>query len=74
LANYAQNFFDLGFWNETYTDGGNWQNGWTIFYWAWWIAWCPFVGMFIARVSYGRTLREYLACVLVVPTWSLLSG
>lgn len=68
FGNYIQHFFDLGFWNETYTDGGNWQNGWTIFYWAWWIAWCPFVGMFIARVSYGRTLREYLLCVLVVPT------
>jgi choline/glycine/proline betaine transport protein len=68
FGNYIQHFFDLGFWNETYTEGGNWQNGWTIFYWAWWIAWCPFVGMFIARVSYGRTLREYLACVLVVPT------
>ena len=68
FGNYIQNFFKLGFWNETYTDGGKWQNGWTIFYWAWWIAWCPFVGMFIARVSYGRTLREYLACVLVVPT------
>jgi len=69
VGNYFQHFFQLGFWNETYTDGGNWQNGWTIFYWAWWIAWCPFVGMFIARVSYGRTLREYLACVLVVPTF-----
>jgi len=68
FGNYIQNFFDLGFWSETYTEGGKWQNGWTIFYWAWWIAWCPFVGMFIARVSYGRTLRVYLACVLVVPT------
>ncbi|MEJ2155535.1 MAG: BCCT family transporter [Desulfobacteraceae bacterium] len=68
IGNYVQNFFELGFWNETYTEGGNWQNGWTIFYWAWWIAWCPFVGMFIARVSYGRTLREYLAGVLIVPT------
>ena len=68
LGNYFQNFFNLGFWNETYTDEGNWQNGWTIFYWAWWIAWSPFVGMFIARVSYGRSLREYLACVLIVPT------
>jgi choline/glycine/proline betaine transport protein len=67
-GNYIQNFFNLGFWNETYTDAGNWQNGWTIFYWAWWIAWCPFVGMFIARVSYGRSLREYLTCVLLVPT------
>ncbi len=69
IGNYVQNFFDLGFWNETYTEGGNWQNGWTIFYWAWWIAWCPFVGMFIARVSYGRSLREYLSCVLLIPTF-----
>lgn len=68
IGNYVQNFFSLGFWNETYTEAGQWQNGWTIFYWAWWIAWCPFVGMFIARVSYGRTLREYLTCVLIVPT------
>jgi choline/glycine/proline betaine transport protein len=48
LGNYIQHFFSLGFWNETYTEGGNWQNGWTIFYWAWWIAWCLFVGMFIS--------------------------
>ena len=68
FGNYIQHFFELGFWSETYTEGATWQNGWTIFYWAWWIAWCPFVGMFIARVSYGRTLREYLLCVLVVPT------
>jgi len=40
---------------------------WTVFYWAWWIAWAPFVGMFIARVSYGRTVREFITCVLIVP-------
>jgi len=43
-------------------------HGWTTFYWAWWIAWSPFVGMFIARVSLGRTVREFVICVLVVPT------
>ena len=48
LGNYIRHFFSLGFWNETCTEGGNWQNGWTIFYWAWWIAWCLFVGMFIS--------------------------
>ncbi|TCD13411.1 BCCT family transporter [Oricola cellulosilytica] len=46
----------------------NFMQGWTSFYWAWWISWSPFVGMFIARVSYGRTVREFLICVLIVPT------
>ncbi len=44
------------------------MHGWTTFYWAWWIAWSPFVGMFIARVSKGRTVREFMICVLIVPT------
>ncbi|WP_353472122.1 BCCT family transporter [Salipiger sp. H15] len=42
--------------------------GWTAFYWAWWISWSPFVGMFIARVSRGRTVREFLICVLIIPS------
>jgi BCCT family betaine/carnitine transporter len=42
--------------------------GWTVFYWAWWISWAPFVGMFIARISKGRTIREFLVAVLLVPT------
>ena len=67
LGGYLDNFFYLGFWNETYT-GGSWQNGWTVFYWGWWIAWSPFVGMFIARISKGRTIREFVAGVLLVPT------
>lgn len=46
----------------------NFMQGWTAFYWAWWISWSPFVGMFIARVSRGRTVREFITCVLVVPT------
>lgn len=45
-----------------------WLNGWTIFYWAWWISWTPFVGMFIARISKGRTIREFVAGVLVAPS------
>ncbi|WP_016853734.1 BCCT family transporter [Halomonas smyrnensis] len=45
-----------------------WFHGWTVFYWAWWISWSPFVGMFIARVSRGRTVREFLMAVLLVPT------
>ena len=42
--------------------------GWTVFYWAWWISWSPFVGMFIARVSKGRTVREFMTAVLIVPS------
>jgi BCCT family betaine/carnitine transporter len=45
----------------------DWYQTWTIFYWAWWISWSPFVGMFIARVSKGRTVRQFLAAVLVMP-------
>ena len=46
----------------------NFRQGWTAFYWAWWISWSPFVGMFIARVSRGRTVREFLVCVLLIPS------
>ncbi len=47
----------------------NFSQGWTAFYWAWWISWSPFVGMFIARVSRGRTVREFIFCVLIIPTF-----
>ena len=46
----------------------NFMQGWTSFYWAWWISWSPFVGMFIARVSRGRTIREFVFCVIIIPT------
>ncbi|MER0237828.1 BCCT family transporter [Fulvimarina sp. MAC8] len=49
-------------------DDDNFRQGWTTFYWAWWMSWSPFVGMFIARVSRGRTVREFVTCVLIVPT------
>jgi len=64
---YVQNFFELSSWTETYQQS-DWQNSWTVFYWAWWISWSPFVGMFIARISRGRTLKEFVLGVLVVPT------
>ena len=67
IGNYLNSFFALAFWNETYT-GGSWQNGWTVFYWGWWIAWSPFVGLFIARISRGRTIRQFVLGVLFVPT------
>ncbi|MDO6462086.1 BCCT family transporter [Granulosicoccaceae sp. 1_MG-2023] len=46
----------------------NFLQGWTAFYWAWWVSWSPFVGMFIARVSRGRTVREFILCVIIIPT------
>jgi choline-glycine betaine transporter len=49
-------------------DQAAWLDGWTIFYWAWWISWTPFVGMFIARISKGRTIRQFVAYVIVVPS------
>ncbi|MGY2132933.1 BCCT family transporter [Hymenobacter sp. HD11105] len=77
LGSYVQNtgyyigsFMQLSFWNEAYSNG-NWQGTWTVFYWAWWISWAPFVGIFIARVSKGRTIKEFVLGVLIVP--SLLS-
>jgi choline/glycine/proline betaine transport protein len=67
LGHYLQYLPQLSTWNETY-ENSNWQHSWTVFYWGWWIAWSPFVGMFIARVSYGRTVREFILGVLFVPT------
>ena len=56
----------LSFWNESYS-GTDWQVDWTIFYWTWWISWSPFVGIFIARISRGRTVREFSLGVLCIP-------
>lgn len=60
--------------------GGEWLNGWTIFYWAWWVSWTPFVGMFIARISKGRTIRQFVVFVIAIPSlvsfvwFSILGG
>ena len=58
----------LSVWFGSNSPDKQWQESWTIFYWAWWISWSPFVGMFIARISRGRTLREFTIGVLIVPT------
>jgi len=50
--------------------GGDWLSAWTIFYWAWWISWTPFVGTFIARISKGRTIRQFIVGVLLIPTFA----
>lgn len=69
LGSYMQNLINMSFriapLNE---EARSWINAWTIFYWAWWIAWTPFVGVFIARVSKGRTIREFVVYVLLAPT------
>lgn len=66
-GNYAQNIISMSLWSDTQKDSG-WQNWWTAFYWPWWMTWGPFVGMFIARISRGRTIRELIAGALLVPT------
>lgn len=63
---YLSDFISVSTWTEAFRDAG-WQGDWTVFYWAWWISWSPFVGMFIARVSKGRTIREFIFGVLLIP-------
>jgi choline/glycine/proline betaine transport protein len=67
IGTYVGVLPELAFWTET-TGGTTWQSGWTIFYWGWWISWSPFVGMFIARISKGRTVREFVLSVLLLPS------
>ena len=66
LGSYAENIIPLSNWMGR--EDETWYHGWTVFYWAWWISWSPFVGMFIARVSKGRTVREFMIAVLLIPT------
>lgn len=66
LGDYLQNFLGMSLRISPYTDNA-WASEWTVFYWAWVIAWSPFVGTFVARVSRGRTIREYVMGVLIVP-------
>lgn len=70
LSSYFAQFFEMAGRTAVSADGtaGEWLGGWTIFYWAWWISWSPFVGMFLARISRGRTIREFTVGVLVVPS------
>lgn len=66
-GNYLQQIIYMSFWTGM-LNGSEWVNQWTMFYWGWWLAWSPFVGMFIARVSRGRTIREFIMGVLFAPT------
>lgn len=68
IGDYMWNLVPIGFWTAGSEGEKAWQGGWTIFYWGWWISWAPFVGMFIARISRGRTIREFMVGVMFVPT------
>ncbi len=64
---YLQNLVQITFKTDAFR-GTEWQKSWTMFYWGWWISWAPFVGMFIARISRGRTIRQFIRGILAVPT------
>lgn len=69
IGTYINNFFDLTFNTHVYEENTqNWFYDWTILYWAWLIFWAPYVGLFIAKISKGRTIREFVGAVLIIPT------
>lgn len=78
IGSYLSQFIPMSFRAGAF-GGGDWLAAWTIFYWAWWMSWAPFVGVFMARISRGRTIRQFVVCVLIVPTlvstiWFVVMG
>ena len=67
VGSYIQNFISLSTNVNAYNDS-DWQNAWTLFYYSWWFAWAPFVGLFIARISYGRTIKEFILGTVFFPS------
>lgn len=67
LGDYLQNFVGMSLFTDALGDG-NWIKSWTVFYWAWWISWSPFVAIFVARISKGRTIREFILGLIFAPT------
>ena len=67
-GHFMQEFISTSLWTGTFR-GSEWQSDWTVFYWSWWISWSPYVGMFIARISKGRTIREFISGVLFIPSF-----
>ena len=67
LGSYLSDFVRMSLRMTPFRDS-SWVGGWTIFYWAWWISWSPFVGLFIARVSRGRTIREFITMTVLAPS------
>ena len=79
VGDYLYNLLPMGFWVASEPGEAAWQSAWTLFYWGWWISWAPLVGLFIARISRGRTVRGFMLGVLFVPTavamlWICLLG
>jgi choline/glycine/proline betaine transport protein len=79
LVSYVRDVIPMGLWVAGTPLERDWQDAWTIFYWAWWLAWAPFIGLFIARISKGRTVREFVLGVLIAPPliifiWQALFG
>ena len=68
VGEYLWNLVPMGFWTAASPGNAAWQGNWTVFYWSWWFAWAPFVGMFIARISRGRTIREFTVGAMFIPT------
>nr|WP_232212868.1 choline BCCT transporter BetT [Saccharomonospora saliphila] len=67
IGDYVSNFADMTLNTFAYDRPTEWLNSWTLFFWAWWIAWAPFVGLFLARISRGRTIRQFVSATLVIP-------
>ncbi|MFD1600443.1 BCCT family transporter [Halobellus rarus] len=80
LGNYIDQFIAMSFYTSAGTDSGAWVGNWTIFFWAWWFSWAPFVGLFIARISRGRTIREvsiigvFASTGITVPWYATMGG
>lgn len=70
-GSYLQSLIGAGTWTEAYRKT-HWTHSWTFFYWAWWFAWAPFVGLFIARISKGRTIKEFILGVIFAPTAAII--
>ena len=68
IGSYLQNFFQISTNRGEFSDSASFFKGWNMFYYAWWISWSPFVGTFIARISKGRTVREFVFYVLLAPS------
>ncbi|WP_084332455.1 BCCT family transporter [Marinobacterium jannaschii] len=66
VGDYMWNLIPMGFWTDPNPES-QWQGWWTIFYWGWWLSWGPLVGLFIARISRGRTIRQFLLSALIIP-------
>jgi len=67
FGGYLQKIVSMSLWLDI-RPNTEWQSDWTLFYWGWWLSWCPFVGIFVARISKGRTIREFIFYVLLIPT------